>query len=115
MASSISVLLEERYTSLKPAEEEEGRLEFCDEDVIEVNKDHVLALVGRLLAEKAIKFHILKDTMAAVFWPGKSSKARSSKMSTSLERDGNMLTISRGSGMNECCWRRNNIFDLVQP
>nr|GMC99692.1 putative serine/threonine-protein kinase [Ipomoea batatas] len=72
MASSISVLLEERYTSLKPAEEEEGRLEFCDEDVIEVNKDHVLALVGRLLAEKAIKFHILKDTMAAVFWPGKS-------------------------------------------
>lgn len=71
MAASSSRSLEEVCAALTLAEEEEAGLEISDEELPVLRENHSFTLVGRLLTDKPIKFHIMKDTLAAAWRPGK--------------------------------------------
>lgn len=77
MASSSSnpKALESVYASLTLEEEDEGGLEFEDEST-EVKEDYRYILVGKLLTEKPIKFNIMKDTLAAIWRPGRGMSVK---------------------------------------
>lgn len=75
MASS-SRTLEEACDSLTLLEDEENGLEFGEDDLQLEYEEHKFTLVGRLLTEKPFEFHILRDTMAAVWRPKKGMSAK---------------------------------------
>lgn len=74
MASSSSNKLELMYDSLKLMDEEDSCLIIGDEDFSEVVEDNILVLVGKLITEKPFKFHIMKETMASVWRPGRGMR-----------------------------------------
>lgn len=74
MASS-SKSLENACASLTLVEEEEDGLIFGNEDIRDSDEEYKLALVGRLTTDRPIKFNVMRDTMAAVWRPGKGMKA----------------------------------------
>lgn len=75
MAASTSQTLENVCASLTLTEEEDEGLIIGDEDVIGASEDYKYALIGRLLTDKPIKFNIMKDTLAAVWRPGRGLRA----------------------------------------
>lgn len=80
MASS-SRSLDAACASLSLLEEDEG-LEFGNDEFQTTKEELNYSLVGKLLTEKPFKFHILRDTMAAVWRPGKGMSVM--ELSTNL-------------------------------
>lgn len=71
MAASSSHSLGKACASLTLSEEEDGGMIIDEGDIKDAYEDYKFVLVGRLMTEKPIKFNVLKDTIAAIWRPGK--------------------------------------------
>lgn len=71
MAASSSTSLESACASLTLEEEEDFGLVIGEEESTNTLEDYKYVLVGKILTEKRIKFNIMKETLAAIWRPGK--------------------------------------------
>lgn len=61
---------------LNISDEEEEGYSIEEEDIPSQNKAQQFILVGKLLTERSVKFNIMKETLAAVWRPGKGMSVR---------------------------------------
>nr|GMD92397.1 uncharacterized protein LOC109179748 [Ipomoea batatas] len=80
MVSSSSVACEEKCAVMSISEEEECGLEFRDDIIEEVEEDNRFTLVGTLLIDNPVKFHIMRATMMAVWRPAKGISTKTMRL-----------------------------------
>lgn len=71
MAASSSSTLAGACASLSLDDDDSDPILIGDEGVCDLPENHNLVLVGRFATEKLIKFHAMRETMAATWRPGK--------------------------------------------